>query len=293
MAVDYRLRYALTLTPPERLVAYTGMYYAAWYAFRPASSGGGFLVCRPKGQPAAAPPWLARALATRLTADLTCIQPVGRWLDATHEAWLDRWCLILAAFETLRRNLSARVSPLVPAAVETLRRGTFDARTAEVDEPAVADVGQLAAIFLRQDWMWERTPAVPSSWWFNPTFNGSRDVGGADADLIKDGCLIDIKTTIDPASLNRAWVYQLLGYVLLDYSDRYGLNAIGIYLTRQGCLIRWSLAEWLPILTGQRDVSLVGLRVEFQRVLQNLREARRQARLAGAAERLRRSGYAV
>ena len=30
---------------------------------------------------------------------------------------------------------------------------------------------------------------------FNPSFAGSRDVGGADADLILDGCLIDIKTT--------------------------------------------------------------------------------------------------
>ena len=30
----------------------------------------------------------------------------------------------------------------------------------------------------------------------NPTFVGSDDVGGADADLIVNGCLIDIKTTI-------------------------------------------------------------------------------------------------
>ncbi|MGH2480861.1 MAG: hypothetical protein ACRDHW_14505, partial [Ktedonobacteraceae bacterium] len=32
----------------------------------------------------------------------------------------------------------------------------------------------------------------------NPTFAGSGDVGGADADMVVDGCLIDIKTSISP-----------------------------------------------------------------------------------------------
>ena len=76
----------------------------------------------------------------------------------------------------------------------------------------------------------------------NPTFDGSRDVGGADADLVVDGTLIDIKTTVEQRISNN-WLWQLLGYVLLDYSDRYGINGIGLYLARQGILISWDLEE--------------------------------------------------
>ncbi len=115
-------------------------------------------------------------------------------------------------------------------------------------------------------------------------FDGSGDVDGADADLVVDGCLIDIKTTIDPARLDREWVYQVFGYVLLDYHDSYELKAVGVYLTRQGRLICWPFAEWLPRLTGRTDVSLAGLRAEFHRLV----EDQRQSGLARAAARAAR-----
>ena len=67
----------------------------------------------------------------------------------------------------------------------------------------------------------------------NPTFEGSRDVGGADADLVVNGTLIDIKTTVRP-EIKPDWIRQLLGYVLLDYSVRHQIKAIGLYMARQG-----------------------------------------------------------
>lgn len=76
----------------------------------------------------------------------------------------------------------------------------------------------------------------------NPTFDeASVMVGGADADLILDDMLIDIKTT-KYFVLSREHLNQLLGYYLLhriDYSNRnpgYTIRRLGIYFSRYGYL---------------------------------------------------------
>ena len=55
----------------------------------------------------------------------------------------------------------------------------------------------------------------------NPTFDGSRNVGGADADLIANGTLIELKTTRQDKFERIDHLCQLLGYALLDFSDTY------------------------------------------------------------------------
>ena len=72
----------------------------------------------------------------------------------------------------------------------------------------------------------------------NPTFVGSRYVGGADADLILDRRLIEIKTTTH-ARLDKSWLLQLLGYVFLDWEDRYRIDGLGILYSRQATFARW------------------------------------------------------
>ncbi len=52
----------------------------------------------------------------------------------------------------------------------------------------------------------------------NPPFSLSWKLGGADADLILDGCLLDIKVTKAPA-MRREVAYQLIGYLLADTND--------------------------------------------------------------------------
>lgn len=78
----------------------------------------------------------------------------------------------------------------------------------------------------------------------NPTFGeGSSLVGGADADVVQDGIIIDIKTVAKP---NLADVlYQLVGYyVLADSYEVDGLPAgekiteVAVYFARHGSLIR-------------------------------------------------------
>lgn len=76
----------------------------------------------------------------------------------------------------------------------------------------------------------------------NPDFSGSGDVGGADADLIMDSCLWEIRCTERPRGQSD-WLYELLSYVLLDYDDDYGFEHIGFLLPRQDKLMRWPVAE--------------------------------------------------
>lgn len=81
----------------------------------------------------------------------------------------------------------------------------------------------------------------------NPTFGyGSNLVGGADADIIIDNTLIDIKTTIDP-TFKREYHDQLVGYYILSLLGRtpppslhlnkgVAISKIGIYFSRYGVL---------------------------------------------------------
>jgi hypothetical protein len=124
----------------------------------------------------------------------------------------------------------------------------------------VEDVCQLSWLFYDQYTEILTHPVV-----LNPTFAGSRDIGGADADLIVDNCLIDIKATINP-KLDVKWLYQVLGYVLLDYEDEYHIQSIGLYLARQGELIQWPLDPFLAAMTTV-PVTVPELRIRFRSLL--------------------------
>ena len=101
----------------------------------------------------------------------------------------------------------------------------------------------------------------------NPTFEGSGDIGGADADVILDNCLLDIKSTVK-AGIQKLWLYQLLGYVLLDYSDRFELSMVGFYMARQGKFMEWPIDNLLETLSAKHNRSLADLRGEFHHLLQ-------------------------
>src|SRR5262249_4050351 len=98
-----------------------------------------------------------------------------------------------------------------------------------------------------------------------PSFLGSRDVGGADGDLIVGSCLIDIKTTMKD-TLERRDAQQLLAYALLDYDDCYSLDEIALYFARREALIRGPLAELLAEAAGE-PVELAGARADLRSAL--------------------------
>ena len=100
----------------------------------------------------------------------------------------------------------------------------------------------------------------------NPTFDGSVDVDGADADFILANCLIDIKSTISP-KISKLFLYQILGYAILDYSDQYHLGEVGFYFTRQGVTLQWPISDLLYELSSGRAPALGELRDSFRAMI--------------------------
>jgi hypothetical protein len=107
-----------------------------------------------------------------------------------------------------------------------------------------------------------------------PTFAGSLDVGGADADAVVGRLLIDWKVALGDrrrdgsrrCSLDLITVQQLLGYLLLDYHDTYRIDALGLYAARYSYLATWPVGELLAELAGG-PVDLAEVRAEFQEAL--------------------------
>ena len=67
----------------------------------------------------------------------------------------------------------------------------------------------------------------------------SSDIGGADADFVLGGLLPDCKATTMAGKLGRDEINQLAGYLLVDYHDAFGINQVGLHLSRQGAMITW------------------------------------------------------
>jgi hypothetical protein len=258
-AFDYRLRYWFAVTPLEELVASAGMRSLS-LATQPVASRRGasdaFLVLRGPPPPAsAAVVAVLDAFATRLAETLARLRPVGRELAEDEEQLLCRHCYLLGLFEELfRAGLQIR-SPLY----EVDDGATVDDLIALPPQLWVDDLCALSAAFGEPYQSLASRPVI-----LNPTFAGSTEIGGADADLIVDRCLLDVKTTVDPKFTRTRVLYQLLGYVFLDYDDGYGIDAVGVYLSRQALLLRWPLVSLLEQLVEHERVSLPELRRSFR-----------------------------
>jgi hypothetical protein len=84
----------------------------------------------------------------------------------------------------------------------------------------------------------------------NPTFGlASRLVGGADADLVIDDAIVDIKTT-KSLKLQRKYFHQLVGYYLLfrlgglnDAPTQPNVEKLGVYFSRHGKMVTCPIEE--------------------------------------------------
>ena len=181
-------------------------------------------------------------------------------MEPAAEQILARYCYVLSLFEEAYRNLSNayQYSPLlIPNPKESVEELLAIPQDAWIDDLC-------AMSWLFYDRYHDRL-SLPSV--LNPTFKGCGAVSGSDADLIVDGCLIELKTTIEPEiKANTLW--QLAGYVLLDFHDAYKICSVGTYLPRQGELFQWSIGDFLHQLTGNEAVSLAQLRQEFSMICQ-------------------------
>jgi len=166
------------------------------------------------------------------------------------EERLARMCFVAAWFEEVFRGGMRPSHPLLHA---DLSRG-LDGVLEEVPGYVAGDLAAQAARADRPDALQWVLAAPPQQRVCGPTFAGSNHVGGADADFIVAGRLVDCKATIHPRKISRDQLYQLAGYLLLDYDNRYGIERVGLYLSRQGQLIEWEAGHFLRLLGARRQL---------------------------------------
>ncbi len=294
-AFDYRARYYFRATPFQDLTAWQGAQEisgtdlgwedtdqsVAWYADKMGihmDSLGSLsvlrrfqgrtqryigpnpermLFSRPSQRDSLIPSEIIMDFFASLEDVLARIRPEGRLLELNDEELLARYCVVLALFEEMTRPGAAQArlsSPLVRESDWTVKTLLQIVQTHWVD-----DLYRLsrAFFFVFQDRLLDKVI-------LNPIFQGSGDVGGADGDIIVDNCLVDFKVTVK-AAIGKLEIYQLLGYLLLDYDDEYEIERVGFYMARQGEFIKWPVTDLLNRLMGSAALSpLQDLRREFR-----------------------------
>ncbi len=187
--------------------------------------------------PAIAPFFGSLAVLLKRTA------PWNGALATVDEEMLCRHCFVLGLFDELARSSAAwGLTPLlgVPA------NPTAGDMLALCPATAVADLSALVHAFISSNHGLLAGKAV-----LNPVFADSRLVGGADGDLIVDGGYIDIKATREPGKVSpSAWPWEILGYVLLDVDDSFGIRSLGLYLARQVLLLTWPVEDFMALLVA-------------------------------------------
>lgn len=148
--------------------------------------------------------------------------------------------------EYLRDRLT--LSELLPdciilAKMEAVSRSGKDIPNADifsVDEPDIVDLQILTGAVNPIKW------TAANECFISPGFGkSSLDIGGADADFIIDGTLIDVKTTKE-LDFKQEYFRQLLGYNILNERENhmYGkISSLGIYFSRFGLLFTFPSPE--------------------------------------------------
>jgi hypothetical protein len=174
-----------------------------------------------------------------------------------------RLCFVAAFFEDIYRTGQIRRHSMLAQATASTRLADL---TAAVPPYVIDDIAQQMRLAHRPLAAFHALPRAARV--CGPVFAGSDDIGGADADYILGGLLLDCKATSNPRGLGREEIYQLAGYLLLDYDDHYAIDRVGFYLSRQGALITWDVGRFLHDL---------GARTPLPQLRRTLREHLRNA----------------
>ena len=181
-----------------------------------------------------------------------------RDLEQQDEELLARYCIVLALFEEFYRSGAgqARISsPLVRLG----DRSTVEDLLRIAEDHWVEDLCRLSRMFSHafQD-------RLSGEAILNPRFLGSGDVGDADADIIVGKCLMEFKTTVKASIEKVRGLYQLVGCLLLDYDDEFGIEELGFYMARQGQIVEWPVVDLFGHLMDQKPPPLQALRQEVR-----------------------------
>jgi len=255
MALDYRIRLYFEPVQVESLVAWDGATMVAreilGHRIRGHRRDRDGELLRWSGARNTAPAAFFRAFSAFVDRH----PPMRERLPGPQELRMSRYCYVLGLYEEV-----FRIGYVWPTSYLARLAPDADARAvlAVVPDQRVHDIARLS-------WACHRVlvPYFARPYTLNPTFAGSAYVGGADADLILDRRLVEIKATTD-ARLDLGWLLQLLGYVLLDWDDRYKIDGVGVLYARQATLARWQLGDVLTKVGGGGIAALPRLRAEFR-----------------------------
>lgn len=128
------------------------------------------------------------------------------------------------------------------------RAGRPDPFLGDVDSKDADDLVAMFHLFKKQEWLRQKKTVI-----LNPSFGkASRIVGGADADLILDDLLVEIKCLKHREFLGPVF-HQLLGYYILSTIGGVGkpprphvINRIGVYYARHGELLTFPVRAFIP-----------------------------------------------
>lgn len=198
----------------------------------------------------------------------------GNILEEKLEYELLRYCVCLAQLDEFYR--SARIDAQLQAVVQDFLKTNRGKRPQfsdmleywknSISQALLDDLYALSQVVVKQYTMFK---IQDQEYNLNPTFGeASEAIGGADADLIIDNCMYDIKTTIKPNRAISSWLKQLFGYLLLDYKNAYNLTRVGIILPRQNIIWEIDVNKAVSLAGAEKD--LAQLRAEFKEVLNTL-----------------------
>ena len=129
---------------------------------------------------------------------------------------------------------------------------------AQAPDVARVEIGRLRTLAQQ-----ELIPNLGKPFHLGPEFDSSKPGKlqriAAEADLICDGLLLDIKTQLGVKNsagvrtdtLDASHIYQLLAYAVLDHSDTYRIDKLGLYSARYGSLVVWPLEYVTSTMAGE------------------------------------------
>lgn len=183
---------------------------------------------------------------------------------------LIRLCVVLARFEQVRRSGNEMVVfnyLLVP--IEKFNGDPGQLGQDLANKETIQDL-ELVANALVEDYADLRDAR---SVVVGPIFDQSRALGGADGDLIYDGTLVDFKSSKKSTIVNRRDTWQMVGYLLSDSSDQFGIENVEIGALRWRVREKWDAEEFLDLLSGSRGQTLSEWRSAFAEMTQELEVA--------------------
>ncbi|MFI6432844.1 hypothetical protein [Rhodococcus oryzae] len=253
-SIDFRLRLAFSHADPV-----------------PECARRGYAVLKRAARPGGSDTFLAD-----LTAAITDVLAEGPSpstdvaLSESAEIELIRLCFVAAQLDLLYRN------QMLIEKTELLD----DQRRIITPSQAVEQVSWFVVDQIRDQVQLSNTGLAPVRSQFTralpgPTFAGSDLIGGADADLLVDDLLLDFKASHKATTIVKQEVYQLAGYVLLDFPDELQIRRVGVYWTRHGVLRTLSTNTFFELLGAQKPIDQ--LRSDLRSELTEARAARQNA----------------